>query len=208
LRFVVANLFGNSMSSTMSISRAAQSEFDATVPAASARTSPVGDEDRGVSATVVDWTRETPTAFWQPARKLMAAMRDYQRHVSQPVALSPILKRIAVLRHRFWSVISGADIPLNARIGGGLLMPHPNGIVISHLAVVGPNCLLFHQVTLGTGGPIPGAPTLGGHVDVGAGAKILGGVKIGDHAQIGANAVVLHDVPPGATAIGIPARIL
>jgi len=58
------------------------------------------------------------------------------------------------------------------------------------------------------GGPKPGAPILGGHVDVGAGAKILGGVKIGDHAIIGANAVVIQDVPPRATAVGVPARIL
>ncbi|MBY0396499.1 MAG: serine acetyltransferase, partial [Thermoleophilia bacterium] len=64
------------------------------------------------------------------------------------------------------------------------------------------------QVTLGIGGPKPGAPVRGGQVDVGAGAKILGGVVIGDRARIGANAVVLQDVPAGATAVGIPARIL
>ncbi|HMB06628.1 MAG TPA: hypothetical protein VKP69_23185 [Isosphaeraceae bacterium] len=49
---------------------------------------------------------------------------------------------------------------------------------------------------------------MGGHVDVGAGAKILGGVTIGNHARIGANAVVLCDVPSGATAVGVPARIV
>jgi serine O-acetyltransferase len=68
--------------------------------------------------------------------------------------------------------------------------------------------LIFQQVTLGTGGRIPGCPKLGGHVDVGAGAKILGGVTIGNHAKIGANAVVLDHVPDGATAVGVPARIL
>jgi serine O-acetyltransferase len=51
-------------------------------------------------------------------------------------------------------------------------------------------------------------PRIGGHVDIGAGAKILGGVVIGDHAKIGANAVVTRDVPAGATAVGIPARIV
>ena len=75
-------------------------------------------------------------------------------------------------------------------------------------AVIGPNCQIFQQVTIGTGGPKPGAPILGGHVDVGAGAKILGGVRVGDHALIGANAVVLEDVPRGATAVGIPARVV
>ena len=51
-------------------------------------------------------------------------------------------------------------------------------------------------------------PVIGGHVDIGAGAKILGAVTIGDHAVIGANSVVLVDVPSGATAIGVPARII
>jgi len=49
---------------------------------------------------------------------------------------------------------------------------------------------------------------LGGHVDIGTGAKVLGGVTVGDHARIGANAVVLRDVPEGATAVGVPARIV
>ncbi|WP_236544513.1 serine O-acetyltransferase [Roseovarius atlanticus] len=87
-------------------------------------------------------------------------------------------------------------------------MLHPNGVVVHPDAVIGPNCILFQQVTLGTNRGDKGAPQLGGHVDVGPGAKILGPVTIGDHAVIGANAVVLHDVPAGATAVGVPARIL
>ena len=108
--------------------------------------------------------------------------------------------------YRFWTVVTGAEIPLNAQIGGGLLIPHPNGIVIHSGAVIGPNCLIFQQVTIGSGKG--GLPTIGGHVDIGAGAKVLGGIIIGDHARIGANAVVITDVPAGATAVGIPARII
>ncbi len=119
-----------------------------------------------------------------------------------------IISRWAVLAHRRWSAITGADIPLNAKIAGGLALPHPNGVVIAPGATIGPNCLIFQQVTIGHGGPRPGFPTIGGHVDIGAGARVLGGVTIGDHAKIGANAVVLCDVPAGATAVGIPARIL
>ena len=91
------------------------------------------------------------------------------------------------------------------------MLPHPNGVVIHPEARVGVNCMIFQQVTLGTAGHGEAkgrAPVVGGHVDIGAGAKILGGVTIGDHAKIGANAVVLCDVPPGATAVGIPARII
>ena len=87
-----------------------------------------------------------------------------------------------------------------------MLLPHPNGIVIHPEAEIGPNCLLFQQVTIGANDR--GVPTIGGHVDIGAGAKILGPVTIGRHARIGANAVVLNDVPDGATAVGVPARVI
>jgi serine O-acetyltransferase len=80
--------------------------------------------------------------------------------------------------------------------------------VIHPDSIIGVNCLIFQQVTIGAGGTVPGVPTIGGHVDVGAGARILGGVTIGNHARIGANAVVLQDVPEGATAVGVPARII
>jgi len=102
---------------------------------------------------------------------------------------------------------TGADIPLNCHIDGGLLIPHPNGIVIHPESRIGPNCLLFQQVTIGAIDG-KGVPVLGGNVDVGAGAKILGAVNIGDHARIGANAVVLVNVPPGKSAVGVPARII
>ncbi len=157
-----------------------------------------------VSATVPDWSRETK-AFrqWYPSRSLMASIRAYQ---TARGPLAGIRRRLAVYRHRFWSIVTGADIPIDGVIGGGLLIPHPNGIVIHPAAAIGPNCLLFQQVTIGA--TERGTPTLGGHVDVGAGARIIGPVTIGDHARIGANAVVTTDIPAGATAIGIPARII
>jgi serine O-acetyltransferase len=159
-----------------------------------------------VSATEPDWSREAkPFWAWMPSRSLLAALRDHERSSAARAPGSALQRKWAVLRHRFWSVVTGADIPLGCRIGGGLLLPHPNGVVIHCDVVIGPNCLIFQQVTLGVGGS--GVPTLGGHVDIGAGAKVLGGIRIGDHALIGANAVVLIDVPAGATAAGIPATI-
>ncbi len=161
-----------------------------------------------ISAEVPDWSREHKRAWrWMPSRSLLASVRAYQRHAASRSPLATAARMAAVLRHRLWSVVTGADIPLNSRLGGGLLLPHPNGIVIHPQAEVGPNCLIFQQVTLGVGAR-PGTPKIGGHVDIGAGAKILGGVVIGDHAKIGANAVVLDDVPTGATAVGIPARVI
>jgi serine O-acetyltransferase len=162
-----------------------------------------------ISASVPDWSREwCACCRWEPSQRLLRSIRRYQYWKGRLGPIGFILSRINVLRHRFWSVVTGAEIPLNSRIAGGLSIPHPNGIVINPGATIGPNCLILQQVTIGYGGRIPGNPTLGGHVDVGAGAKILGGITIGDHAKIGANAVVLTDVPAGATAVGVPARII
>jgi serine O-acetyltransferase len=162
-----------------------------------------------VSATVADWFRErVGRGRWDPARRLLRCIRSYQGWKRRGGLVGRSFASLCVLRYRFWSAVTGAEIPLMARIEGGLLLPHPNGVVIHPDVRIGPNGLIFQQVTLGSGGPIPGVPTVGGHVDIGAGAKILGGVVIGDHAKIGANAVVLDHVPAGATAVGIPARIV
>lgn len=159
-----------------------------------------------VSATEADWSRERPQRFWDPSRRLMQSIRNYQKASRSTGPLSWVRRQWWKNAHRFWSVITQAEINLEAEIGGGFLMPHPNGIVIHPDSRIGPNCMIFQQVTLAAGET--GSPVLGGHVDIGAGAKILGDVTIGDHAVVGANAVVLQDVPAYHTAIGIPARIL
>lgn len=161
----------------------------------------------GVSSTVEDWSREAKPAFaWDPPRSLLAAVRDYQRAARSRHPWHRPAHKWAVLRYRFWSAVTGADIPLNCKIAGGLLMPHPNGIVIHPDAEIGPNCLIFQQVTIAA--TDAGAPRIAGHVDIGAGAKVLGPVHIGEHARIGANAVVLDSVPSGCSAGGIPAKVL
>jgi serine O-acetyltransferase len=146
-------------------------------------------------------------SYWDPSRQLLESLNDYQRDKRSGTKLGLLKSKVAVVRHRFWSVITGADIPLNTwGLGEELQLEHPNGVVIHPDVEMGPHCQLYQQVTLGTG-PLPGVPRLGAHVFVGAGAKILGGVTIGDYAVIGANAVVITDVPAGATAVGIPAQI-
>ncbi len=156
-----------------------------------------------VSADRPDWLRERPRKFWDPSRRLLRAIRKYQA-IGDAGFLSLFTKKYWVLSHRFWPVITGAEIDLNSQIGGGLLIPHPNGIVIHPNVVIGPNCLIFQQVTLGDADG--GVPTVGGHVDIGAGAKILGDITLGDHSRVGANAVVTKDVAKGDTVVGIPAK--
>lgn len=167
---------------------------------------PMDQTAQTISSDTPDWSRERPRKFWDPARKLLLAVRRYQYWQLRGGFLGRLCCKYSVLCHRFWSIVTGADIPLNCQIGGGLLLPHPNGIVIHPDAKIGVNCLIFHQVTLGSrnGG---GVPEIGGHVDIGAGAKILGPVKIGAHARIGANAVVIADVEPYGVAAGYPKAI-
>ncbi len=157
----------------------------------------------GISAQVPDWTREARRGMrWDPSRSLIAAIRSYQRHAAGRGPMASLGRKLAVLRHRFWSVVTGADIPVSTRIAGGLLMPHPNGIVIFPDVEIGPNCLIMQRVTLGVqGGGKDGVPKIGGHVDISVGATILGPVTIGDHAVIGAHALVVKDVPAGAVVL-------
>jgi serine O-acetyltransferase len=152
-----------------------------------------------------DLSREQKTVFsWAPSRSLLHAVRAWNVAIARNSMYGRILSKSAVMRHRFWSVVTGADIPVNSQLGLGLLMPHPNGVVIHPAAQIGMNCLIMQQVTIGANehGDVP---KVGNHVDIGAGAKIIGGVVIGDHALIGANAVVVKDVAPWHVAVGVPA---
>lgn len=154
-----------------------------------------------ISASIPDWQREKTHRWWDPSRRLLKSIRKYQKWRSRGGLLGRLFSLYNVFRHRFWSVVTAADIPLNCNLGGGLLLPHPTGVVVHPEAKIGPNCLIFQQVT------IVQDVKIGGHVDIGAGAKIIRPVTIGNHALIGANAVVTCDVPDGAIATGVPARI-
>jgi serine O-acetyltransferase len=105
--------------------------------------------------------------------------------------------------------LTGIEIHPGATIGRRFFIDHGMGVVIGETAEIGDDCTLYHGVTLGgtTWNKGKRHPTLGKGVVVGAGAKILGPITIGDGAKIGSNAVVVKNVPAGATAVGIPARI-
>ena len=106
--------------------------------------------------------------------------------------------------------LTGIEIHPGASIGRGLFIDHGSGVVIGETTEIGDYCTLYQGVTLGGTGIVHGKrhPTLGNDVLVGAGAKVLGPFKVGDHAKIAAGAVVLSEVPPYATAVGVPAQIL
>ena len=107
---------------------------------------------------------------------------------------------------RFWT---GIEIHPGAAIGRRVFIDHGMGVVVGETAEIGDDSTLYHGVTLGGTSWNKGKrhPSLGRNVVVGAGAKILGPILVGDNAKIGSNAVVVRDVPAGATAVGIPARL-
>jgi serine O-acetyltransferase len=106
--------------------------------------------------------------------------------------------------------LTGIEIHPGAQIGRRFFIDHGMGVVIGETSEIGDDCTLYHGVTLGgtTWNKGKRHPTLADGVVIGAGAKILGPITLGAGAHIGSNAVVVKDVPAGATAIGIPARIL
>lgn len=124
-----------------------------------------------------------------------------------------------LLRRPMWWLYRLARLPLlpfkvhlwaghrGARIAPGLVLIHPNNVMIGAGVEIGEDCLIFHDVTIGTG-PVPGVPKIGRDVDIYVGARVLGGITIGDGAMIGANCVVMRDVPAGSVVLAAPCKVI
>jgi serine O-acetyltransferase len=132
-----------------------------------------------------------------------------QRYVANPLWRLG-LKWLGRMVSHVGRFLTGVEIHPGATLGRRFFIDHGMGVVIGETAVIGDDCTLYHGVTLGGVSWNKGKrhPTLGNHVTVGAGAKILGPFTVGDHAKVGSNSVVVKEVPPGATVVGIPARIV
>ena len=124
--------------------------------------------------------------------------------------LRQLLKFVCAIWQKFIEVTTGVELPNRAEIGGGLFMPHANGIIVHINARIGRNCNLSQQVTIGVGGrgTARGTPVVGDRAFVGPGAKVFGPITIGSDVAIGANAVVLKDLPDLAVAVGVPSRVI
>jgi len=121
-----------------------------------------------------------------------------------------VLGVVHLILAKLAEIICGVEIGVSARIGRRLIIEHSGCIVIHGNTSMGDDCIVRQGVTIGNrrlDDPF-GAPTFGDRVNIGAGAKILGRIQIGNDVEIGANAVVLTDVPDGALAVGVPARII
>ena len=123
------------------------------------------------------------------------------------------LKALARFFANITRMLTGIEIHPEATIGANLFIDHGTGVVIGQTAIVEANVTIYHGGTLGgvgRAGQVEGKrhPTIKEGAIIGAGAQVLGDITIGAHAKVGSNSVVTSDIPDGATAIGIPARVI
>jgi serine O-acetyltransferase len=150
--------------------------------------SPIRWTDRGL------WV----IAVYRLGRRVLAIRNDRIRRV-MIVLFLPLARTV--------ETIARSTLPLFAQIGGGLRIVDGGMIFLHSECVIGRNCTLRRGVTIGNSRQDGPVPNIGDDVDIGAFAQILGGIRIGDGAKIGSMSVVLQDVPAGASAIGIPAKV-
>ena len=124
------------------------------------------------------------------------------------VPLRWIASKIYGLNSFLILITSGIVLNRETKIGKDLHLIHSGNIKIHPNTIIGDRCGIHQDVNIGINMEKDGVPTIGNDVYIGAGAKIFGPITIGDGARIAANSLVIHDVPPGATAIGVPARIM
>ncbi|MEW5860651.1 MAG: serine O-acetyltransferase [Cyanobacteriota bacterium] len=174
----------------------------------------------------VNESETTELGLWEQIKEdWIAHGRDWTRPGFRAVAvhrfgvwrmkIKPILIRapLSILYRALFRKIRntyGIELPYSAQLGRRVVIEHQSCIVIHGDCVIGDDCIIRQGVTMGNrylDRPFD-APKLGKRVNVGAGAKLFGNITLGDDANIGANAVVLTDVPPGATAVGIPAKVI
>ena len=113
-----------------------------------------------------------------------------------------------ILRHYEYKF--GISISYRTQIGSGLCIGHFGGIIVNQHAVIGKNCNISHQVTLGVAnrGVRKGYPVIGDNVYIGPGVKVIGNIRIGNKVAIGANCVVTKDVPDNGVVVGIPGKVI
>ncbi|KQO08269.1 serine acetyltransferase [Sphingomonas sp. Leaf242] len=131
------------------------------------------------------------------------------RRIQDLLAQIPVIGR-PMRRIWWWGTCRsfGSEIAIGCTVSPGLYIPHPYGIVVG-VCTLGENVAILQNVTIGSRhSHSPGHARIGRNAYLSAGAAIIGAISIGEGAMIGANAVVLRDVPNGAVAVGVPARIV
>jgi serine O-acetyltransferase len=161
-----------------------------------------------------DWKADLaryPRRPWLKEQSIWAiAVYRFGRRVDRrrPGFVRNVLEKWYWLVFRVTETLTGISIPKSVRVGPGLKIWHFGNIFVHADSVIGANCTLRQGVTIGNREDDGPAPVLEDDVELGAYAQVLGGIRVGRGAKVGAMSVVLGDVPPGAVAVGVPARII
>jgi len=130
------------------------------------------------------------------------------RYRVRPAVVRKICSFIYEILFKLVQIVTGIELPCEAKVGRNFIIDHFGGIVISGYAKFGDNCRIRNGVVVGLRHvDDKRAPSIGDNVDIGTGAKLLGPIQIGDNVLIGANAVVMTDVPNNCIAVGVPAVV-
>lgn len=143
----------------------------------------------------------------QPSYWAVATYRFGRWTLAAPAPFRRALHGVYFLAYSITRLLTGIDIPRSVEIGPGLLIHHFGGVIVHPQAKIGANCTMRHGLTVGVRRDGGRPPMIGDNVVFGAYAQVLGSIFIGSGAQIGAMSLVLTDIPPGATAVGIPALV-
>jgi serine O-acetyltransferase len=160
--------------------------------------------------------RRYPPAAWLFERsiwsvaiyRLQQAIAAFKARTRWIVPLRMLITGTQAILAMTAQVMTGNELPPEAQIGPGLRIHHSGNVIINPRVRIGRDCTLRHGVSIGNLAPQGPAPVLGDRVELGAYAQVFGEITIGDDAKVGAMSVVLRDVPAGATAVGIPARVV
>lgn len=146
---------------------------------------------------------KTHAGFWA------GATYRYGHHVRKlPAPLQAPAMVPYKLANAVFRLLYHVTIAADAKIGEGLCLIHPTNVLVGE-SVIGKNCLIFHDVTLGTNANSNGAfPRVGDNVDLYVGACVLGQVEVGNGARIGANCVITSNVPDGCAVVPAANRVV
>lgn len=168
-------------------------------------------EEKAISLAKFIYEKDPAATSWQEVYDLYpgfkAVMDHHEAHRLYQAGELYEARKLSELSRKD----TGIEIHPGAQLGEDIFIDHGMGVVIGETSIVGNRVKLYHGVTLGGTGSEKGLkrhPSIHHDAEIGANATLLGNITVGHHAKVGAGAVVLHDVPPYATAIGVPARII
>lgn len=168
-------------------------------------------EEKAISLAKFIYEKDPAATSWQEVYDLYpgfkAVMDHHEAHRLYQAGELYEARKLSELSRKE----TGIEIHPGAQLGEDIFIDHGMGVVIGETSIVGNRVKLYHGVTLGGTGSEKGLkrhPSIHHDAEIGANATLLGNITVGHHAKVGAGAVVLHDVPPYATAIGVPARII